>query len=173
MNNNTFVHKYIRTLISPNDLTVDMTAGNGNDTFFLSGLSGRVVAFDISEEAIRRTKERIKDRDNVLLICDTHVNADRYLDKGVRLFVFNLGYLPHSDEKNISKAKDTLLAFQKAYSLLDEGGYIAITFYLGHPGGKDEFYLLDSYIRKNRLQITETYSQDKADAPITYIVRKI
>ncbi|MBO4920249.1 MAG: class I SAM-dependent methyltransferase [Erysipelotrichaceae bacterium] len=172
MNNNTFVHKYIRSLIHPEDLTVDMTAGNGNDTLFLSELSKEVIAFDISAEAIRRTKERIKERNNVALIHDSHVNVDRYVNRKVRLFIFNLGYLPHSEETTPSKADDTLLAFQKAYELLEENGYIVITFYLGHRGGKDEFYLLDGYIRKNRFQITETYSQNKIDSPVTYIIRK-
>ena len=172
MNNNTFVHKYIRSLIHPEDLTVDMTAGNGNDTLFLSELSKEVIAFDISAEAIRRTKEKVKGKNNVTLIHDSHVNVDRYVSGNVRLFVFNLGYLPHSDESSVSKAEDTLLAFQKAYELLEESGYIVITFYLGHKGGKDEFYLLDNYIRKNRFQITETYSQNKIDSPVTYIIRK-
>ena len=149
-----------------------MTAGNGNDTLFLSELSKEVIAFDISEEAIRRTKERIKGRDNVTLIHDSHVNVDRYLQEKARLFIFNLGYLPRSDESTVSKAEDTLLAFRKAYELLEENGYIVITFYLGHKGGKDEFYLLDGYIRKNRFQINETYSQNKLDSPVTYIIRK-
>lgn len=172
MNNNTFVHKYIRSLIHPEDTVVDMTAGNGNDTLFLSGLSRKVFAFDISAEAIRRTKERIKGRDNITLIHDSHVHVDSYVKEDVRLFLFNLGYLPHSDDISVSKAEDTLTAFRKSYELLEKGGYIVITFYLGHQGGKDEFYLLDAYIRKNRFQITETYSQHKIDSPVTYIIRK-
>ena len=172
MNNNTFVHKYIRSLIHPEDTTVDMTAGNGNDTLFLSDLSGKVIAFDISAEAIRRTKERIKGRENVILIHDSHVHVDRYIKENVRLFLFNLGYLPHSNDVSVSKAKDTLTAFRKSYELLENGGYIVMTFYLGHQGGKDEFYLLDRYIRKNRFQITETYSQHKLNSPVTYIIRK-
>ncbi|MBQ6479453.1 MAG: class I SAM-dependent methyltransferase [Erysipelotrichaceae bacterium] len=172
MNNNTFVHKYVRSLIHPDDLTVDMTAGNGNDTLFLSGLSRKVIAFDISEEAIRRSKERLKGKNNVVLIHDNHANVDQYIHEKVRLFLFNLGYLPNSDGSSISKGEDTLSAFQKAYTLLEDMGYIVITFYLGHRGGKDEFYLLDAYIRKNRLQITETYSQNKVNSPVTYIIRK-
>ena len=172
MNNNTFVHKYIRPLIHPGDLTVDMTAGNGNDTLFLSELSKEVIAFDISAEAIRRTKEKTHGRNNVTLIHDSHVNVDKYVRNRVRLFIFNLGYLPHSEETTISKAGDTLLAFQKAFELLEDNGYLVITFYLGHKGGRDEFYLLDDYLRKNRFQITETYSQNKIDSPVTYIIRK-
>ena len=39
MNNNTFVHKYIKGLINKKDICVDMTMGNGNDTYYLATLS--------------------------------------------------------------------------------------------------------------------------------------
>ena len=172
MNNNTFVHKYIRSLIKKTDTVVDMTAGNGNDTLFLSELAGEVLAFDISPEAIRRSKEKLKDADNVQFINDNHIHLDRYLKKKIRLFLFNLGYLPNSDETRITKAKETLIAFKKAYDFLEDRGYIVITFYIGHKGGKEEYYLLKDYIEEKRLHICETYRQYKIDAPITYIIRK-
>ena len=173
MNNNTFVHKYIKSLISKDDVTVDMTAGNGNDTLFLSKLSKKVYAFDISEEAIENTRERIQGCDNVILIKDSHANIDRYINEKVRLFIFNLGYLPGSDLTSVTKADVTIVAFEKAYDLLEENGYIVITFYLGQKGGLDEYYLLNDHINKNRFQIIETYRQDKLLSPITLIIRKI
>ena len=173
MNNNTFVHKYIRSLISKDDITADMTAGNGNDTFLLAGLSKKVYAFDISKEAINNTLERIKGYDNVALINDSHANVEKYIKEKVRLFIFNLGYLPGSDRSSITSADTTLEAFKKAYELLEENGYIVITFYLKQKGGLDEYYLLTDYINKNRFQITETYRQDKPFSPVTFIIRKI
>ncbi len=172
MNNITFVHKYIRPLIGKDGIAVDMTAGNGNDTLFLAPLAKTVYAFDISEEAISRSRQKTKDHSNIVFICDNHVNIDKYLNEEVSLFLFNLGYLPRSDSSSVTKAEETLKAFRKAYSLLKPGGYIAITFYLGHPGGKDEYYLLKDHIEKNRLQITETYSQNKIDSPVTYFIRR-
>ena len=173
MNNNTFVHKYIKPLISDQDICADMTAGNGNDTLFLARLAKKVYAFDVSEQAIRNTKEKIKGHDNVILINDSHGNVDRYIKEKIRLFIFNLGYLPGSDMTSVTKAEETLVAFKKAYDLLEDNGYIIITFYLKQKGGLDEFYLLDDYINKNRLQITEAYRQDKSFSPVTYIIRKI
>lgn len=149
-----------------------MTAGNGNDTLFLANISKHVYAFDISQEAIIRSRKRLAEKYNVTLICDSHVNIDKYIKDKIRLFIFNLGYLPNSDELRITKANDTLVAFKKAYDLLEEGGYIIITFYIGHRGGKDEYYLLDDYIKKNRFQLVETYRQDRIESPITYIIRK-
>ena len=172
MNNNTFVHKYIKPLINKEDICVDMTAGNGNDTLFLSTLAKKVYAFDISKKAIENTKNKIKDNKNVVMINDNHINIDKYVKEEISLFIFNLGYLPYSDEKNITKANETLIAFKKAYELLKQNGYIIITFYLGHEGGKDEFYLLDDYLRKNRIPIIESYRQDKIDSPISYIIKK-
>ena len=172
MNNNTFVHKYVRSLIRKDDIVVDMTAGNGNDTLFLSALAGKVYAFDISKEAIDRCKEKLQGVGNVMLIHDSHAYFDRYVDGPVRLFLFNLGYLPNGTSPSVTKADETLKAFRKAYSRLKEYDYIVITFYLGHLGGKDEFYLLDGYIKKNRIPVLETYRQNKIDSPVTYIIRK-
>ena len=173
MNNNTFIHKYIKSLITKDDVCVDMTAGNGNDTLFLVRHSRYVYAFDISKKAIENTYEKLKDYDNYKLINDSHDNIDRYDIKDIRLFIFNLGYLPYSDE-NVTTNKDTTLsAFKKAYDLLQDNGYIVITFYLGHIGGKDEYYLLDDYIKKKRIHILESYRQDKTNSPVTYIIKKI
>ena len=172
MNNNTFVHKYIKPLINNDSVCVDMTLGNGNDALFLSSLCKKVYGFDISIQAIENSKIKLKDRDNVILINDNHINIERYINEEITLFIFNLGYLPHSNENIITKADETLQAFRKAYELLKESGYIVITFYLGHIGGKDEFYLLDDYINKNRIHILESYRQDKSDSPITYIIKK-
>ncbi len=172
MNNNTYVHKYLKGLIHENDICVDMTAGNGFDTLFLALLARKVYAFDISETAIRNTKEKTKGLDNVILIQDDHAHLDSYVKEKVRLCVFNLGYLPHSDHSSITNKDTTLIAFKKAYDLLEANGYIVITFYLKHPGGRDEYYLLDRYIRKQKIDIIDIYRQDKTDSPITYIIKK-
>ena len=83
-----------------------------------------------------------------------------------------MGYLPHGKEYSVTSGPETLIAVEKSYELLESGGYLIITFYLSHQGGRDEYYLLQDHIQKNRLTILETYSQDKTDSPITYIIRK-
>lgn len=172
MNNNTFVHKYIRSLISKNDIVCDMTCGNGNDTLFLSQLAGKVYTFDISAQAIEKTAQRTAHTNNVILINDSHENIDQYIKEKIRLFIFNLGYLPHSDTPSFTRPETTLTAFQKALALTSDEGYIIITFYLGQTGGKDEYYLLKKYIEQLKLNVLEIYKQDKAVSPVTYIIRK-
>ncbi|MDO4500741.1 MAG: class I SAM-dependent methyltransferase [Erysipelotrichaceae bacterium] len=173
MNNNTFVHKYIKGLIDNNDIVADMTAGNGNDTYFLAKTAKKVYAFDISSVAINNSKERCKDLDNIEFILDSHANVDKYIKEEISLFVFNLGFLPHSDNPTITNANDTLTAFKKAYQLLKNKGYIIITFYRGHIGGKDEYYLLNDYFSTHNINILDTYRAYKsANEPITYIIKK-
>jgi methylase of polypeptide subunit release factors len=173
MNNNTYIHKYIKPLLKLEDITIDMTLGNGNDSELLCQYTKKVYGFDISSEAIENSKKRLKDYHNIIYINDNHINVDKYVKEKAKLIIFNLGYLPHSTDTNITKADETLIAFKKSYELLIENGYIIITFYLGHKGGKQEYYLLDNYIKKNKFLILETYHQDKINSPITYIIKKV
>lgn len=174
MNNNTFVHKYIKTLINKDDVVADMTAGNGNDTLFLCGLAKKVYAFDIQEEAITNTKNKVKDYDNVILINDNHINIDKYIKDSIKLAIFNLGYLPNSDSKLVTNKDETLIAFNKAYDLLNKDGYIVITFYIGHLGGKDEYYLIDKYIKDKKILVLDKYKENNNQLePITYIIKKL
>ena len=173
MNNNTFVHKYLKGLIKKEDICVDMTMGNGNDTLFLCNLVKQVYAFDINDKAISNTKEKVNGKDNVTLILDNHINFDYYIKDNINLFIFNLGYLPGSDDKTITKANETLIAFKKAYSILNNNGYIVITFYRRHVGGKDEYYLLTKYIQENNINVIEKYKANRnIDEPYTYIIKK-
>lgn len=173
MNNNTFVHKYIKPLIGSEDTVVDMTSGNGNDTYFLASLAKKVIAVDISKEAIENTRKKCEVFANIDYINDSHANIDNYINDKIRLFIFNLGFLPSSDNPAITSAKDTLIAFKKAYSLLQNKGYIIITFYRGHIGGKDEYYLLTDYFNSNNIPVLDTYrAYRNANEPITYIIKK-
>ena len=174
MNNNTFVHKYLKTLISKDSIAVDMTTGNGNDTYFLCKLAKKVYGFDIQKEAIENTKNKTKEFANLVLINDNHANTDKYINEKIDLAIFNLGYLPNSESKIVTKKENSLTAFKKAYDLLNDNGYIIITFYLGHVGGKDEYYYLDQYIKQNKIPVIETYREHKKLLePITYVIKKL
>ena len=58
-----YCHRFLRDYIREGDVCVDATAGNGGDTEFLcrmAGAGGRVYAFDIQEQALRSTAERLE-----------------------------------------------------------------------------------------------------------------
>ena len=54
---------FLKQQVRPGDLCIDATAGNGYDTEFLCSLTGekgRVLAFDIQEQALEQTRQRLE-----------------------------------------------------------------------------------------------------------------
>ena len=89
------ISKVIREHVKEGDLCIDATAGRGNDTAMLCelvGESGKVIAFDIQEDAVRSTKELLEkkglsNRADVLL--ESHSEMGKHAEKGTvscRLF---------------------------------------------------------------------------------------
>ena len=109
-----FAHDVLINKISTQDIFVDMTMGNGNDTLFLCKIAKFVYAFDIQQIALDNTKKKLIDNDlsNYSLILDTHENIDLYIKESVKGFIYNLGYLPTGD-KNIVDRHEYVLVFSK------------------------------------------------------------
>ncbi|AXI09817.1 16S rRNA (cytosine(1402)-N(4))-methyltransferase [Oceanobacillus zhaokaii] len=142
-----YAHYLLEEAIKKDETVIDATCGNGNDTLFLSklvGEQGKVLAFDIQKEAIAATKLRIieHERTNVSLIHDSHGNISKYLradkDEKISGAIFNLGYLPKSDKKIITKPDSTITAIDTILKHLRRDGLIVIVVYHGHEGGKEE-----------------------------------
>lgn len=127
--------------VSPGDRVIDATAGNGHDTLFLAqltGESGHVYAFDIQEDAVRATREQVKEFRHVDVILDSHSKIEEYVKDEIGAAVFNLGYLPKGDHSIITKAGTTLSAISQCLHLLKENGLVLIVIYSGHEGGSEE-----------------------------------
>ena len=93
-------HDFLAQVLDDGSIAVDATMGNGNDTAFLAGLAKKVYAFDVQEQALEKTSQRLSDLgiDNAELILDGHENLDRYVTEPIRAAIFNLGYLPSADK---------------------------------------------------------------------------
>lgn len=143
----------VEKVVRRGDIVVDATMGNGNDTLFLARLvgdKGRVYAFDIQERALQNTRKRLQDAgvdSFVELIKDGHQNIDRYIDKGVRAVMFNLGYLPKGDHSIGTKADTTIEALKKSMELLMIGGIIMMVIYYGGDSGFDEKEAVLQFVR--------------------------
>ena len=62
MNTLTIVHDFLRRQVKPGAFCIDATAGKGRDTALLcrlTGEQGRVLAFDIQQDAVRQTPTSI------------------------------------------------------------------------------------------------------------------
>ena len=141
---------YINTLLAPGDIAIDATVGNGNDTLKLSnavGEKGRVYGFDIQQSAINSAKCQNYVYDNVEFITASHSDMDIYVHTGIKLAIFNLGYLPGGDHSISTKYETTLPAIEKALSLLVPGGAIVLVIYSGGDTGFEERDCVREYLK--------------------------
>lgn len=147
----------LEQLLETGDMCIDATAGNGHDTATMAGLvgeSGKVFAIDIQETAIDSTKSKLEqlgfgNRCEYLLGDHAkHLENLLNLHRGeVRAITFNLGYLPGSDKKCITKPQTTLAALHSATQLLGERSALFITAYRGHSGGLEEANIVENFIQ--------------------------
>ncbi|KUK32527.1 MAG: Putative rRNA methylase [Thermoanaerobacterales bacterium 50_218] len=145
-------HLLIAQVLQEGDLAVDATAGNGHDTLFLArkvGPRGKVYAFDIQEEAILKTRERLRQaglEDRVVLLQKGHERLREYVPERIKAAMFNLGYLPGGDHKIVTRPSTTLAALEQVLEILEEGGLVSIVVYRGHEGGTEEGKELCSFV---------------------------
>lgn len=148
-------------VVDDGDIVVDATSGNGHDTLFLAelvGENGHVYSFDIQEEAINNTKNRLSEHNlyhRTTLILDGHENVKKYVHEEIAGAIFNLGYLPGANHEIITKGHTTISAIEQLLSLLKVGGIIVLVVYYGHEGGKEERDELLHYVK----QLPQKYVQ--------------
>ena len=175
---------FIREQVQEGDLCIDATAGRGNDTLLLSslaGTAGRVLSFDIQEEALSAAREKLKRAQalpNVELILDSHSHLERYASFGtVSCIMFNLGYLPSGDHSIATKAETTLPALESSLRLLKKGGLLSVCIYSGGDSGFEERDQVLSWLKgldpKKYLVIRSDYYNRENDPPIPVLVIRL
>lgn len=178
-------HRILLDCLNTGDITIDATVGNGHDTLFLAqqvGKQGFVFGFDVQQQAIISTKSRLQSEnfiDNVQLIHACHSTLEnaippQYHGK-IKAIMFNLGYLPGSDKRIISKTDSTLAAIQQSIILLAPTGIITITAYPGHSGGELETENIKQWFEQlspKHYTRQLIYSSEKITAPRLFIIKK-
>lgn len=108
-------HAFLDEILTDQDLAVDGTMGNGHDTLFLAQRAGKVVAFDIQEQALNTTAEKLEKAGltNAQLVLTGHESLDQFVDQ-CKAAIFNLGYLPSADKSVITLPETTLQAIKKS-----------------------------------------------------------
>ena len=137
-----YVHDRIRHY-GPMDIGVDMTMGRGSDTAFLLECCDEVYAFDILEDALRQTQNRIGDDASAHLILDSHTCFNRYVDS-FDVGIFNLGYLPTGDHQQTTLLESTKIAIPLAVEAMKKVLFIVV--YPGHNEGLKESVWIDEYV---------------------------
>ncbi len=147
-----FARELVGLTLKEGDTAVDATCGNGHDTLFLAelvGKTGSVLAFDIQQEALKNTKNRLSQAGlahRVSLIHASHASLSSYISAVPSAIMFNLGYLPGGDHQMKTDTQSTLLALEVSVSAIKKGGVITIMAYTGHPGGEEEYSAVFEYL---------------------------
>lgn len=136
--------------VQEGDRVVDATLGTGQDCLLLCqlvGEGGKVYGFDVQQDALRRTQERLKKQGiahRATLHLVGHERMAEFVQQGVRLAAFNLGWLPGSDKSVTTQAQTTLQALDAALELLAPLGMLVVCIYPGHAeGAREQDAILD------------------------------
>lgn len=177
-------HHFIREHVKEGDICIDATAGNGNDTQLLCELvgdAGKVLAFDIQEEAVANTKKRLEQagllgRAEVWL--DSHENMGSYVsEESVSCITFNFGYLPGGDHNLATKKESSITAIYEGLRLLKKGGIMSLCIYSGGDSGFDERDAILEELKKldgkKYLVIESIYYNRPNNPPIPVLIIKL
>lgn len=137
------IHRFLEEHIQAGALCIDATAGKGRDTALLcrlAGPSGRVLSFDIQQEAVAQTEELLRQQGlRAEVHLDSHVHMGRYAEpETVDAIVFNFGRLPGGDPHIFTRAETSVPAVREGLRLLKPGGIMAIALYYGGENGYGE-----------------------------------
>lgn len=146
-----YAHKLVEERIKQGDIAVDATCGNGHDIVFLAKLvceTGVVYGFDIQQQAIANTINRLEENDlthRVKCIQEDHENIDKWIEYPISAAMFNLGYLPGSDKTIKTEPTKTIQAIETLLKRLKVKGIITIVVYTEHDNGY-EASQLENYL---------------------------
>lgn len=150
----TLSHQWIADYVTSGDLCIDATAGRGYDTAYLAslvGAQGRVIAFDIQQEAVDSTTQLLKERnlDSIAqVVLDSHSNMDFYAEEdSVSCITFNFGWLPAGDHTIFTHADTSISAIEKGLCLLKPKGLMSLCIYYGRESGFEERDALLEYLQ--------------------------
>ena len=177
------LHKhFILQHLGEGEVAVDFTMGNGNDTLFLSktvGKSGRVYAFDIQEDALTSTRRHLSENsapENYELICASHHRVREFVHEPIKAGMFNLGFLPRSQNKRVTTMRETTMpAVAAAIDLLAPDGALIVAIYPGHEEGALEGDMLREYFKtlsKYRICASEFHILNSPTSPYFYLIEK-
>lgn len=180
-------HDLLAESLTPGDIAIDATVGNGYDTLFLAhqiGSTGKIFGFDIQTAALQSTQEKCRQaglQDRVCLVQASHADMAEYIPNAlhgnISAIMFNLGYLPGGDKTIITQTDSTLTALNAAIELLAPSGILTLLAYPGHPGGDQETEQVSRWceqLDKTRFNTETIYSNAYSDsAPKLIVIRKL
>ncbi|GAA0465080.1 class I SAM-dependent methyltransferase [Alkalibacillus silvisoli] len=151
-----YAHQLLYDSVKQSEVVVDATLGNGHDSLMLSELVGRdghIFAFDVQKQALEQAQQLFNQHDvqHVTTILQGHEHAYEELNKrdikNIGGVIFNLGFLPGSDQSITTTANTTIQAIEGLLKLLKKERLIVIVIYPGHETGQIEKDELLNYLK--------------------------
>lgn len=152
-----FAKILLQKAVTAGDVVVDATLGNGHDTVFLAelvGEAGKVYGFDVQQQAIDASRERLRQHgllDRAVLFHDGHEHLAEKIPAvhhgNISGAIFNLGYLPGGDKTIVTRPETTITAIDRLLEIMAPAGIIVLVIYHGHEGGAAERDALLAYCR--------------------------
>jgi 16S rRNA C1402 N4-methylase RsmH len=190
-----WTHVTLAEVLTPGDLAVDLTVGNGKDALFLFnivGIQGCVVGFDIQLEALQGTMSLLENvgadvklhtegaitgvpTPGVQLILADHARWADFVHGSPKAVIANLGYLPGGDHEIVTRAPTTEAALKAAMDKLAPGGRLAVVCYIEHPGGREEAEAVENLFSEqagNRFQVLRIDNPLAATSPFLLVAEK-
>jgi hypothetical protein len=135
------VRAMVASRVKPGDFCIDATAGNGGDTAFLCDLvgpEGKVLAFDIQEQAIAATRKLAEEQGfgTAWRPCSqAQRNGPLCGPESASCILFNFGWLPGGDHDVFTRTETSIPAIQKSLTILRPGGLLSLCIYYGRNNG--------------------------------------
>lgn len=173
------VHEFLKQYVREGAFCIDATAGKGRDTALLcrlAGPTGRVLAFDIQQDAVDQTCALLEQEQlQANVVLDSHAHMEQYAEAGtVDAIVFNFGRLPGGDPKIFTRADSSVQAIEAGLRLLKAGGVMAIALYYGKENGYDEKYAIEQYLKTIDDQVFTVlsceWSNRKGEPPLPILI---
>ncbi|WP_312643472.1 class I SAM-dependent methyltransferase [Hydrogenoanaerobacterium sp.] len=177
-------HKFIAEHVKPGDFCIDATAGRGGDTAFLCGLvgdTGKVLAFDIQEDAVQSTRALIHEKgcEHIAQVLhESHSNMAAHAQaETVDCIVFNFGWLPGGNHKIFTQAETSIAAIEQGLQLLRHGGVMSLCIYYGGESGFEERdalleYLKDIDSKTYTVLLTQFYNRPNNPPMAAFIIKE-
>lgn len=180
-------HTIVQKHLHDGAVAIDATLGNGHDCLFLAkgvGESGHVYGFDIQNQAIQSSVQRLQQHQldsRATLIAANHAEMRRFIPDNMQgkiaVIMFNLGYLPGAGKTVMTQTQTTLLAIEEACGLLANQGVITVMAYPGHAGGDAETQALQTWLQRidpAEFSVDTLFSQHHQEhAPRLFVIRKL
>lgn len=174
-------HAFLQRYVRPGNTCIDATAGRGRDTALLcrlTGETGRVLAFDIQEDAIQQTRALLEQEGlTAEVYLDSHAHMARYLPpESVQAIVFNFGRLPGGDPQIFTTAESSIPAIEAGLALLAPGGVMSLSLYYGGANGCAERDAILAYLHnlddRKYTVLTMSWTNRRNQPPIPVFIWK-